>query len=220
MKPVKFTFDTAFDVDPGEAQRAEKEVLRQRLDSARTEGQTSGFEAGRARAMEELDAKIAATLDTIAQGCRALLDRHHELEARLTQQAAQLAFAIAAKLAPTLMRAHPLAEIEAVVGHCMQACQQEPRIVVRAAEHLVDNLRARLDGLKLNAGFAGEIVLLGDPAIGEGDCRVEWPDGGVERSTADLMAAVEEAVQRFVLEAPQAPAGDGRPDPTGPTDQE
>ena len=48
------------------------------------------------------------------------------------------------------------------------------------------------------SGFEGRLVVLGEPGIALGDCRIEWADGGVNRDTAAAEAAIGEAVARYV----------------------
>ena len=52
-------------------------------------------------------------------------------------------------------------------------------------------------------GFEGRLVVLGEPGIAVGDCRIEWADGGVNRDNAATDAAIGEAVARYVERASQ-----------------
>ena len=58
----------------------------------------------------------------------------------------------------------------------------------------LDALQERLTQLSASSGFEGRVVLIGDDAMGESDCRVEWADGGVEREAGRIWRAVEEAL--------------------------
>ena len=67
--------------------------------------------------------------------------------------------------------------------------------------------------MKNATSFAGDIVLLGEPNMGDLDCRVEWPDGGSERKQAAVQHQIEDAVQRFVLsELEDAAAAQNEPE--------
>ena len=74
----------------------------------------------------------------------------------------------------------------------------EPRIVVRVNDSLLDTLRERLDGIAAGAGFAGRLVLLADPALSPGDARIEGADGGVERTPGAVQAEISAAVDRYL----------------------
>src|SRR5450759_3582805 len=47
-------------------------------------------------------------------------------------------------------------------------------------------------------GFEGRLVVLSDPAMAPGDCRIEWADGGVARDRAATLATIDDAVARYV----------------------
>ncbi len=206
VTPVKkFAFETAFG-DAAQAQEeARRAALEKRIADAREEGRKQGFAAGRKQALEEIEASIAATLERVAAACRQLFAERQALEQAFEAETAVLAHAIASRLAPALMAAHPLAEIEALVRECLDACRREPRLVVRVSEALLDPLGERIERLKAGTSFTGEIVLLSDPGLGPHDCRVEWPDGGAERDMAALERAIGEAVERYVSTENEAP---------------
>jgi flagellar assembly protein FliH len=41
-------------------------------------------------------------------------------------------------------------------------------------------------------------VVLSDPAMAPGDCRIEWADGGVARDRAATLAVIDDVVGRYV----------------------
>ena len=43
---------------------------------------------------------------------------------------------------------------------------------------------------------------MGDDEIRDGDCLVEWPDGGAERRSAQVSDAIEKLVQSFIMKPP------------------
>jgi flagellar assembly protein FliH len=47
-------------------------------------------------------------------------------------------------------------------------------------------------------GLAGHLIVLAEPDIQTGDCRIEWADGGVNRDRSATEAAIDEAVARYV----------------------
>ena len=85
----------------------------------------------------------------------------------------------------------------------------EPRMVIRVADADLDALSEQIDTIATRRGFAGKVVLLAEPSVASGDCRIEWADGGVERDSARLWHDIDLAVARLL--------GDGhdRPDVSG-----
>jgi flagellar assembly protein FliH len=215
--PIKYNFDTSFGDNRQDKVQEELDDLRRQIGEAREAGRREGHAAGRAEALRELEQTLVQTLNKLIASCADLARDRQELERQLEADAANLAHAIARTLSPALMKNHPLAEIEALVADCLDGARREPRLVVRVHESLADPLGQRLDALKISNHFAGQIILLDDPALGPLDCRVEWPDGGAERDQAALHKQIEAAVGRFMAKddhqfttdrkAPQAPSG-------------
>ena len=210
---VKFLFDTDFqEVDPSAVlarEAAEKAPVysQEQLEAAREEGWGEGRQDGRREAMQELEAAAQAALQRVA----AALEQMRLAQEQRWSEAAAVAVLVARKIAAAAIEAAPLAEIEATIETCLGEFREEPRVVIRVAEPLVETLAARLEAITERHGLTTEIVVLGDDGFAEGDCRIEWADGGAERIGAHLEAAVEEAVQRH-LTAPT----DQLPDPSDP----
>jgi flagellar assembly protein FliH len=48
------------------------------------------------------------------------------------------------------------------------------------------------------SGFAGRLIVLAEPELAVGDCKIEWADGGVVREAAAIDAKITELVERYV----------------------
>ena len=94
-------------------------------------------------------------------------------------EAVEVAVAVARKLCAELVAAEPLGEIMALVADCFS------HLVVDAASRRPHQRRAlrgareRIERLAKQSGFEGRLVILAEPEIATGDCRIEWADGGV-----------------------------------------
>ena len=73
-----------------------------------------------------------------------------------------------------------------------------PHIVVRVNEGLYAAAREKIDDIARAHAFAGRLVMLGEPNIAAGDCRIEWADGGVHRDTGAADRVIGEAVARYI----------------------
>jgi hypothetical protein len=60
----------------------------------------------------------------------------------------------------------------------------------------------------VRAGFDGRTSVIGDSALKEQDCRIEWAEGGVEHSPRRMTELVEASIARALaaIDAPQAGA--------------
>lgn len=199
---TKFLFDNQFDVDadgnlkPDEAPAPL--YTEEDLAAARGEAQQIGFAAGKQEASGEIENLAANTLQGIAAAVGDLGAQHEQAVLALKQEAAQMAMVIAGKLAPALLQRQPLDEIKGLIMECLELVPDEPRIVVRVQDSLLEMLSEDVDQLAVRCGFPGSVVLLGEPSFAGADCRVEWADGGAERNVEALFRKVETAVSRYV----------------------
>jgi flagellar assembly protein FliH len=70
--------------------------------------------------------------------------------------------------------------------------------VVRIAEPTYEAAHKRLEEIARLHGFEGRLVVLAEPGIALGDCRIEWADGGLARDRAATETAIGEAVGRYI----------------------
>ena len=57
-----------------------------------------------------------------------------------------------------------------------------PHVVVHIGADIYESAKAKLDEIAQARGFEGRLVVMSDPAMAPGDCRIEWADGGVARN--------------------------------------
>lgn len=196
----KFQFDTVFDLDEkGRAREKPKEPSFSEADvlAARTEAQQIGFEAGVAQSRREIEHAAATALQAIANSLPGMAERQHQAMLQVKEEGARLAHIIAGKLAPSLIRQAPEAEIVALLENCLSTMLEEPRLVVRLPEALMDDLPEALERVAGQAGFEGKLVIIGEPSLTGGDCRIEWANGGAERELKAVMAKVDAAIERY-----------------------
>ena len=166
-------------------------------DIARRKGEETGATRGRNEAVAAFDKQVAATLSTIAQQTAAIA-KSVAAEAQAAGKSVDLVLAIVRKLHPALIERQGLAEIETVLGQCLESLKQEPRLVAYVHSARLDALQERLAQLSASSGFEGRVVLIGNDEMGQSDCRVEWADGGVEREAGRIWRAIEETLTRYV----------------------
>jgi flagellar assembly protein FliH len=77
--------------------------------------------------------------------------------------------------------------------------------VVRINDQLYEAARERIERLAKQSGFEGRLVILAEPEIETGDCRIEWADGGIVLERAAIETKIDELVGRYM--ASRDPAG-------------
>jgi flagellar assembly protein FliH len=193
--PVKFLFEDDFAGDARKgARHISPAVHEAALAAARAEAYRHGAAAAETKTASRsavASERIAAALQTLARGLSAI-------EARLEAESVEVAVAVANKLSPALIAAEPLAEIAALAASCFRQLVAAPHVVVRVDETTYVAAQARLKEIAHMQGFDGRLVVLAEPALAAGDCRIEWADGGLTRDRAATAAAIGEAVTRYV----------------------
>ncbi len=217
----KFLFDTSFEpedmdrsVMPGQ-KPAKPKFGEEDLEQARTEGLAAGKESGRQEAMQSIEQQISQALSTISGQLTGLSEAQVQASERQTRGAVDAALTVVRKMFPRLAGRHGLAEIEAVVCDCLERLRSEPRIVIRVADSLLDQVEQRVSQLAASAGFEGKIVFLSQEELHPGDIRVEWADGGAERDSDRAWQEIDQIITRTI--GPMQPAADAAaPAPAAP----
>ncbi len=188
-----------------------QEELAAAQDAARMDGWNAGFAAGEEQTRNHAEEALTAATTRVAAGLETLLARTGEAESRRDREALTTAVRLVEKLFPALAAREGLNEIEALLSEALHRLHEEPRVVVRVADALLDPLRHRMDAIGAKAGYPGKTILLTDDTMPEGDVRVEWADGGAERDTERLWREVGEMLAR-ATDAPQSarPSGADR----------
>ena len=197
--PAKFLFDVDFS---GREKQAETAVSKAALEVAQAEAEARGYRNGYAAAQAEASAEAArrlvAGMERVGTALAALAGGLAKIESRLEAEAVEVAVAVATKLAPELIAREPFAEIAALAAECFHHLVAAPHVVVRVNDSLYAESRERLEEIARMRGFEGRLVVMAEPHIKVGDCRIEWADGGVTRDRSAVEAAVTEAVERYV----------------------
>ena len=103
------------------------------------------------------------------------------------------------------MAAVPLTEMTALVGDCFRHLVSTPHLVVRINDALYEAARERIETMARQSGFQGKLVILAEPEIATGDCRIEWADGGVVLEREAIEAKISELVGRYMASRNQTP---------------
>lgn len=198
--PAKFLFEDDF--GRGESRARPSGVPQALVDAAVAEARGAGFREGvlqgRLEGARDAQEQIAAVLERIAGALAAAARDLEGLEARVEAEATALALAIAGKLAPALIAREPFAEVAALAAECFRSLLGTPHIVVRVNDALYETAKAKLGEIAAASSFGGRLVVLAEPDIAPGDCRIEWADGGVLRNRADTETAVADLVSRYL----------------------
>jgi flagellar assembly protein FliH len=191
----KFTFDTEFlgaENRPAPAARArQKQTLTtEELENMQASARNEGESHASVRTAEALERTIAALTISI----RAALDTCHAEIETVRAEAAELALAMARKIAPAALAVLPAGDVEQALRQAMLQAIGEPRITLRASPAVVAVLEPRITDIAHEEGYDGRVMIAADPHMTGADCRIEWRGGGAERSEL----AIEEALTALI----------------------
>jgi flagellar assembly protein FliH len=203
--PAKFLFDLDFsEPDKSRERPATQAEIAQKIASSEARAYRDGYDAGQREAKAESDRRVALALEEIGTGIKAIEARFCGIETRMETEAVDVAVAVARKLCSELLLREPLGEITGLVSNCFSHLVSTPHLVVRVNDSLYEIARDHVERLAKQSGFDGRIVILAEPEIESGDCRIEWADGGVVLERAAIEAKINELVGRYMASRNQA----------------
>ena len=203
--PAKFLFDMDFGApDKAREKPATSAEIAQKIAAAEARAYRDGFDAAQREAKAESDRRAALALEEIGIGIRGIAARFAGIETRMETEAVDVAVAVARKLCSELISGEPLGEINRLVSECFSQLVSTPHLVVRINEQLYEVAREQIERLAKQSGFAGRLVILAEPDVATGDCKIEWADGGVVLERAAIEAKINELVGRYIASRNQA----------------
>jgi flagellar assembly protein FliH len=197
-QPAKFLFDNDFATGASRSDALTPAAVAARVAEAEQQGYRSGFANGQAEATAETQRRLAVALDRISGAIGTIAAGLAQIEARMETEAVEVAIATARQLCAQLLQREPMAEISALMMDCFRHLVVTPHIAIRINDALYEQGRAHIEDLGRRHGFEGRLVILADPDIELGDCRIEWADGGVTRERAATDAKITELVNRYM----------------------
>ncbi|MGJ4999375.1 FliH/SctL family protein [Bradyrhizobium sp. HKCCYLS3077] len=198
-QPAKFLFDTDFAAPEKTRERgASAAEIAQKVAAAEAAAYRNGYEAAQREAKVEADRRVASALEQINIQLQGISARFAGIESRMETEAVDVAVAVARKLCAALIDAEPLGEITGLVHDCFAHLVATPHLVLRINDSLYELAREKIERLAKQSGFEGRLVILAEPEIATGDCRIEWADGGVVLERAAIDAKINELVGRYM----------------------
>ncbi len=196
-KTQKFMFDTQdFGVDTSAEEKAPIFTEEQML-AARAEGHVQGRAEALKEARASQEEKTMHACEKMLAQAGKLLEAETRREILKQTQSLDMVLHVIEKVAPSLASAGALAEALKTITMGLEEHREEPRIVVTVHDSLFQAIKERVDKISADRNFTGKLIVMADPAIPPTDCRVEWADGGMERSFDRLLSAINEEIKKM-----------------------
>lgn len=206
-QPARFTFD--LNLEPrgsGRVMRHEQatppgipeDLVAQLVAEARREAYAEGLAAGETNATTMAAQTLAAAAATLATQTASMAAALDETIAAHRSDSVDLALTVGRKLALHLIARFPRLELEALVAECMSSIGAAPHLVIRCHPDLAEHIREAATAQMTHSGFAGRLVVMGDPDIRIGDGRLEWVDGGIVRDIAQTAGEIDRQIRAYL----------------------
>ena len=196
--PQKFSFD----LDMGQVNQKTRvlgeQELAQLLKQARDEGHARGLIEGQNSAANQAAAALSAAAQKLADDTIRIAEESDNLQSKTLQHATELSVSVGKKLAANLIARAPLGEIEQLITECLHSLESAPHLVIRCHPELADAVEKLTKTHMQTSGFAGRLVIMGDPEILMGDARMEWVDGGLVRNLDQMSREIDDKVKTFI----------------------
>ncbi|MXN63292.1 flagellar assembly protein FliH [Stappia sp. GBMRC 2046] len=166
-----------------------------------------GRQEGRKEAADTTESRLGVEVSNLARQVGELIGEIDRMKGEQEKDAIALSFLVARRLAAHLIAREPLGEVIALVSECLGPLREAPHLVIRVRDGDVEDLKTRVDPIVHEKGFEGRLVILGDPEIERGDCRIEWADGGIVRDRKTVERQIDQAAKRYFAARTNA-AGD------------
>lgn len=166
------------------------------LARVRAEGVAEGREQASREAAQSMELRLTEAFETVGERLGTVISGTQAAHAAAARDANTIAIAIARRMVPELYRRNAVAEIELTVASVLSQVLETNELTVHTAEALADPLRERITALAETRGIGDRVRIAADPALPEGDCRIEWPGGGAERTSAALWNEIEAIVEK------------------------
>ncbi len=201
-KLQRFMFDlNIFDEDYIEEVEEEEPppptFSEEELEQARKEA----FAKGRAEALEESrqsrEQYIAQQLEKIASTLPGLFTAEEMREKAYENESVALALMAFRKLFPALNAAQGFEEIKEMLTAVLDSQHQQSEIKIEVEPDAVDGIREHLETISKRLG-TGRFEVSGNEALGTGDCKVAWKDGGAVRDATGLAREIEKQLEQML----------------------
>lgn len=179
-------------VAAAEPEVKEVSFSQEELDKAVRAAEEQSYEKGYNAAVSEREKAETLLLDSINNRLMTILADVSTNNAEQEQNALRFAVALVRKLLPQLEGEVAVREVEAFVGDNFKNFAKEGSLSFRFNPEIIGDIAPKLSRLAEKNDFEGKIAIHKDDSLGLSDCKIEWLNGGVEKSAAHTISQVED----------------------------
>ncbi|MGY6695951.1 MAG: FliH/SctL family protein [Roseinatronobacter sp.] len=192
-------FDRDFDLELAREDQSARRLMRARhtdedlsdavaaaRDAAFQEGRALGHAEGVAEAATAQNARRAEALQALGPTITELVQANECHRAALEAQVLDFAITVCEQVFPELLRHRAHDRVLAQVRRALEVGLGSVSLRIFLSPEAVHLLREDLNSVILQSGLEGRVELRADPALCNGDARVDWDSGFLEYSFSSI----------------------------------
>ncbi len=166
------------------------------LDTAVGAAELKGYERGKNEAMSSLEKTQQEILQQMLLSLQELVNEQKHLSQEVETSAMQIAIQAINKILPTLEHDVAKKEVEAFLSGNFGNFCKETNLSFSFHPDMAIQIAPLLSKLADKNDFEGKISVHKDINLGLSDCRVEWKNGGVERSSGKIIDKIKGLISK------------------------
>ena len=187
----KFAFDTEFAPDGAILSDAPKRLSPEEIEAECR----AAYERGKQDAIAQAERQAAAALEALAGAASAVLTRLDAESRAMRAEAAQVALSAARKIAGAALDGFAAERVAAAVEAAMDNLRHQPRLIVKLAPDIAEQLKPRIAEMSETHGYASAILVRAQEGIRKGEVIIDWTDGLIASSPQDTEARVAALIE-------------------------
>jgi flagellar assembly protein FliH len=168
---------------------------REELDSAVKLAEEKGYEQGFQASANDMIAKQNVLLEELNNRLMAIFAAIDEQKTALEADALKFALSLFQKILPTLEKTAAEDEVRKFLSDNFANFSGQDNLSFSFNPETLPLIAKDLGRLAEQNDYEGKIAVHKDDSLGLSDCRVEWKNGGVERSVANSLTKVENLIE-------------------------
>jgi flagellar assembly protein FliH len=173
---------------------------REELDSAVKLAEEKGYEQGFQASANDMIAKQNILLEELNNRLMAIFAAIDEQKTVLEADALKFALSLFHKMLPTLEKTAAEDEVRKFLSDNFANFAAQDNLSFSFNPETLPLIAKDLGRLAEQNDYEGKIAVHKDDGLGLSDCRVEWKNGGVERSVAKSLTKVENLIEGNIQE--------------------
>lgn len=173
------------------------------LEQAKRDALTHGRREAAAEAEASRERQIADLLQTISREFSTLFAAEDLRNARYEAESVRLTLATLQRLFPAMNQKYGLGEIQRVLTEVLESQREQAVIKLEVHPDYVETIQDHVKRVLKQANISGNCQVTGNQAMGAGDCRLSWNNGGALRESTAIAEDIEHHMQVILADRPR-----------------